>query len=166
MIKWANSIADLFIALDIPVRGLSLHLRGLAGSLQRASWITNEEEGEQQSKSAKQKLWLPSGTAPFLHLLEPERHYCLNYPAWRGGRSIQHTKTNVSQYPFSCGFDMQAVIFKRRPLCRTLPSLGHSMAQAQNLHWITFSSGVLGKGAFCWNCSYQLQIMAFSCFQI
>lgn len=43
-----NSIADLFIELGIPARGLSIHLRSFAVSSQRASWITNEEKGKQQ----------------------------------------------------------------------------------------------------------------------
>lgn len=55
---------------------------------EKSRWLSSESLRDdkwrgrrQQSKRAKQKLWLPSGTAPFLHLLELECHSCMVKPS-------------------------------------------------------------------------------------
>lgn len=78
----ANSIADLFIELGIPARDPSIHLRSLKprclSLLREPPELQMRRKENSKSKYTKQKFRLPSGTAPFLHLLEC--HCCILKP--------------------------------------------------------------------------------------
>lgn len=123
-------------------------------SLSSENLLDYKWRGRGNSKSiyAKQKLRLPSGTAPFLHLPELDCHYCIlkpNSPAWRGEEAQITYKNKYEPISFliwlrNASSDIPKT--KCHPVCWTLPSLGHSTAQAQNLDWITFPSRVLGEG--------------------
>lgn len=76
VIKWANSIADLCIALGIPDRGPSLHLRSLAGPLREPPGSQMKRKGEEQEEISEEEVEialrncpLPSSTRTRMSLL-------------------------------------------------------------------------------------------------